>query len=80
MQVYSEACRPVVEAAVDGFNGTVFAYGVTSSGKTHTITVRLGWDDDTWHSAVTKADHLSPAGAGYPARPRLCATDAGGCL
>ena len=39
MQVYQEACKPVVESALDGFNGTVFAYGVTSSGKMHTITV-----------------------------------------
>ena len=79
MQVYTEACRPVVEAAVDGFNGTVFAYGVTSSGKTHTITVR---QDETKppHSAMANAHHLKSSGAGYPARPRLCATDAGGRL
>ncbi|XP_072958189.1 kinesin-like protein KIN-7K, chloroplastic isoform X1 [Typha angustifolia] len=35
--VYDVAARPVVKAAMEGINGTVFAYGVTSSGKTHTM-------------------------------------------
>ncbi len=30
--------KPIVSAVMDGFNGTVFAYGQTSSGKTHTMT------------------------------------------
>ncbi|KAJ0252458.1 Kinesin-like protein KIN-7D [Hirschfeldia incana] len=37
MDVYDVAARPVVNAAMEGVNGTVFAYGVTSSGKTHTM-------------------------------------------
>ncbi|CAN4118076.1 unnamed protein product [Withania somnifera] len=36
-EVYEVAARPVVKAAMGGINGTVFAYGVTSSGKTHTM-------------------------------------------
>ncbi|XP_015158271.1 kinesin-related protein 11 isoform X3 [Solanum tuberosum] len=36
-EVYEVAARPVVQAAMEGINGTVFAYGVTSSGKTHTM-------------------------------------------
>ncbi|GAB4859721.1 hypothetical protein Ancab_011199 [Ancistrocladus abbreviatus] len=36
-KVYEVAARPVVKAAMEGVNGTVFAYGVTSSGKTHTM-------------------------------------------
>ncbi|CAL5212425.1 unnamed protein product [Lathyrus oleraceus] len=36
-EVYEVAGRPVVKAAMEGVNGTVFAYGVTSSGKTHTM-------------------------------------------
>ncbi|EYU18637.1 hypothetical protein MIMGU_mgv1a000444mg [Erythranthe guttata] len=35
--VYSARTRDIVAAAVRGFNGTVFAYGQTSSGKTHTM-------------------------------------------
>ncbi|KAI5068078.1 hypothetical protein GOP47_0016423 [Adiantum capillus-veneris] len=36
-QVYDSAARLVVRGAMQGVNGTVFAYGVTSSGKTHTM-------------------------------------------
>ncbi|XP_009784122.1 kinesin-like protein KIN-7D, mitochondrial isoform X1 [Nicotiana sylvestris] len=36
-EVYEVAARPVVKAAMEGIHGTVFAYGVTSSGKTHTM-------------------------------------------
>lgn len=43
-EVYEVAARPVVKSAMEGVNGTVFAYGVTSSGKTHTM----------------HGDHLSP--------------------
>ena len=35
--VYQIAARPIVEAVMQGFNGTVFAYGQTSSGKTFTM-------------------------------------------
>ncbi|KAK4412869.1 Kinesin-like protein KIN-7O [Sesamum alatum] len=35
--VYRARTRDIVAAAVRGFNGTVFAYGQTSSGKTHTM-------------------------------------------
>lgn len=42
-EVYDGLAAPVVEAALGGFNATVFAYGQTSSGKTHSM---LGTDDD----------------------------------
>ncbi|KAH7298031.1 hypothetical protein KP509_25G024300 [Ceratopteris richardii] len=35
--VYDVAAMNVVRGAMDGINGTVFAYGVTSSGKTYTM-------------------------------------------
>ncbi|CAK7346954.1 unnamed protein product [Dovyalis caffra] len=35
--VYDVAAQRVVSGAMQGINGTVFAYGVTSSGKTHTM-------------------------------------------
>ncbi|OEL25558.1 Kinesin-like protein KIN-7E, chloroplastic [Dichanthelium oligosanthes] len=37
--VYDVAAQHVVSGAMQGINGTVFAYGVTSSGKTHTMHV-----------------------------------------
>ncbi|XP_078048856.1 uncharacterized protein LOC144476123 [Augochlora pura] len=35
--IFESVARPVMESALDGYNGTVFAYGQTASGKTHTI-------------------------------------------
>lgn len=35
--MFDNIVRPIVDAAVNGFNGTVFAYGQTSSGKTYTM-------------------------------------------
>eukprot|EP00898_Chlorokybus_atmophyticus_P000674 jgi/Chlat1/1607/Chrsp125S01868 len=36
-RVYDVAALDVIWGAMDGLNGTIFAYGVTSSGKTHTM-------------------------------------------
>lgn len=35
--LYKSKIAPVVRAAVEGYNATVFAYGQTGSGKTHTM-------------------------------------------
>ncbi|CEP23379.1 KIP3 [Cyberlindnera jadinii] len=35
--VYEETARPLLDSVLDGFNATVFAYGATGCGKTHTI-------------------------------------------
>jgi kinesin family protein 5 len=37
-EVFEIAAKPIVESVLQGFNGTVFAYGQTSSGKTFTMT------------------------------------------
>ena len=39
-QVYRTVAAAAVAAPLDGIDGTIFAYGVTSSGKTHTMMVR----------------------------------------
>ncbi|CAL1385826.1 unnamed protein product [Linum trigynum] len=36
-EIYKARTRDIVTAAIRGFNGTVFAYGQTNSGKTHTM-------------------------------------------
>jgi hypothetical protein len=36
-ELYTSVCSKVVSSVVNGINGTVFAYGQTSSGKTHTM-------------------------------------------
>ena len=35
--VYERTTEDIIKKVVGGFNGTVFAYGQTSSGKTHTM-------------------------------------------
>jgi hypothetical protein len=41
-QLYDGTFRPIVEAVLQGYNGTVFAYGQTGSGKTYTMTGERG--------------------------------------
>ncbi|KAE8630706.1 hypothetical protein XENTR_v10000928 [Xenopus tropicalis] len=36
-QVYQEIAVPIIQSALQGYNGTIFAYGQTSSGKTYTM-------------------------------------------
>ena len=35
--VYFDTAATMIESTVAGFNATIFAYGQTSSGKTHTM-------------------------------------------
>ncbi|KAF5121782.1 hypothetical protein DV113_004729 [Geotrichum candidum] len=36
-EVYANTTRPLLDSVLDGYNATVFAYGATGCGKTHTI-------------------------------------------
>lgn len=36
--VYEATTKPLLDSVIDGYNATVFAYGATGCGKTHTIT------------------------------------------
>ncbi|XP_073702130.1 kinesin heavy chain [Garra rufa] len=40
-QVYETCAKQIVKDVLDGYNGTIFAYGQTSSGKTHTMEGQL---------------------------------------
>ncbi|KAL7411001.1 P-loop containing nucleoside triphosphate hydrolase protein [Mrakia frigida] len=53
MKVYETSVRSLVLGAVDGVDGTVFAYGATGSGKTHTLTGNLS-DPGIIHLATEK--------------------------
>lgn len=35
--LYERSARPIVQAVMEGFNGTIFAYGQTGTGKTFTM-------------------------------------------
>ncbi|GBN99966.1 Kinesin heavy chain [Araneus ventricosus] len=48
-KVYSEAAKAIVKDVLMGYNGTIFAYGQTSSGKTHTMEGVLG---DSVHQGI----------------------------
>uniref|UniRef100_A0A672LCR3 Kinesin-like protein n=1 Tax=Sinocyclocheilus grahami TaxID=75366 RepID=A0A672LCR3_SINGR len=39
-QVYNTCAKQIVKDVLDGYNGTIFAYGQTSSGKTYTMEVK----------------------------------------
>ncbi|XP_001360474.3 kinesin heavy chain [Drosophila persimilis] len=41
-KVYNEAAKSIVTDVLAGYNGTIFAYGQTSSGKTHTMEGVIG--------------------------------------
>lgn len=43
-RVYEVVAKPVVESVLDGYNGTVLAYGQTGTGKTYTLG-QLGEED-----------------------------------
>jgi len=47
VQVYTNAAKRVVESGLDGINGTIFAYGQTSSGKTYSMgsIMKMGFQD-----------------------------------
>ena len=36
-QIYDKVAEKVMEGALDGYNGTIFAYGQTGAGKTFTM-------------------------------------------
>lgn len=44
-QVYNSAAKNIVKDVLMGYNGTIFAYGQTSSGKTHTMEGVIGDPD-----------------------------------
>ncbi|KAG8228748.1 hypothetical protein J437_LFUL009670 [Ladona fulva] len=41
--VYNEIARPIVSKVLEGYNGTIFAYGQTGTGKT--FTMQGDWED-----------------------------------
>lgn len=45
-EVYAST-RPFIKAALEGYNSTIFAYGQTGTGKTHTILGVNSWGQDT---------------------------------
>lgn len=44
--IYDDCARPIVDAVLEGFNGTIFAYGQTGTGKTYTMEGDISSEED----------------------------------
>ncbi|KAK6920253.1 Kinesin motor domain [Dillenia turbinata] len=53
-RVYEVVAKPVVESVLDGYNGTVMAYGQTGTGKTYTLG-RLGEEDNSARGIMVRS-------------------------
>ncbi|KAK1570833.1 hypothetical protein Q3G72_007754 [Acer saccharum] len=53
-RVYEVVAKPVVESVLNGYNGTIMAYGQTGTGKTYTVG-RLGKDDASERGIMVRA-------------------------
>ncbi|PWA74937.1 armadillo repeat-containing kinesin-like protein 1 [Artemisia annua] len=66
MRVYEAVAKPVVEGVLNGYNGTIMAYGQTGTGKTFTLG-KLGKDDASERGIMVRAleDIISGASPAY---------------
>ncbi|KAL8090383.1 hypothetical protein AgCh_039743 [Apium graveolens] len=53
-RIYEVVAKPVVESVLEGYNGTIMAYGQTGTGKTYTLG-RLGEDDASERGIMVRA-------------------------
>ncbi|KAL2555544.1 Armadillo/beta-catenin repeat family protein/kinesin motor family protein [Forsythia ovata] len=53
-RVYEVVAKPVVESVLDGYNGTIMAYGQTGTGKTYTLG-SLGKEDASERGIMVRA-------------------------
>mmetsp|Transcript_10295 Transcript_10295/g.22959 ORF Transcript_10295/g.22959 Transcript_10295/m.22959 type:complete len:863 (+) Transcript_10295:48-2636(+) len=51
--VFETTAMPIVDSVLQGYNGTVFAYGQTGTGKTHTMEGQ--WDPPTLRGIIPRA-------------------------
>ncbi|XP_061602756.1 kinesin-like protein KIF3B [Cololabis saira] len=55
--LYDESVRPLIDSVLAGFNGTIFAYGQTGTGKTYTM--QGAWRDPEKRGVIPNAfDHI----------------------
>ncbi|XP_028253316.1 kinesin-like protein KIF3C [Parambassis ranga] len=56
-ELYDESVRPLIDSVLAGFNGTIFAYGQTGTGKTYTM--QGAWRDPEKRGVIPNAfDHI----------------------
>ncbi|XP_008311549.1 kinesin-like protein KIF3C [Cynoglossus semilaevis] len=55
--LYDESVRPLIDSVLEGFNGTIFAYGQTGTGKTYTM--QGAWLDPEKRGVIPNSfDHI----------------------
>ncbi|XP_053736266.1 kinesin-like protein KIF3C [Synchiropus splendidus] len=55
--LYDESVRPLIDSVLEGFNGTIFAYGQTGTGKTYTM--QGAWLEPEKRGVIPNAfDHI----------------------
>ncbi|KAH8255077.1 hypothetical protein KR038_010509 [Drosophila bunnanda] len=60
--IYNEMCYSLVESIIEGYNGTIFAYGQTGCGKTHTMQGTGNMDNTMSDGIIPKCfDHIFEA-------------------
>ncbi|XP_050680561.1 kinesin-like protein Klp61F [Leptidea sinapis] len=50
VEIYQEVVSPLIEEVLAGYNCTVFAYGQTGTGKTHTMVGEPASNETTWQN------------------------------
>lgn len=50
MEVYQQVVSPLIQEVLCGYNCTVFAYGQTGTGKTHTMVGENAGDEQDWQN------------------------------
>lgn len=60
-EVYDHVARPVVLSCMEGYNGTIFAYGQTGTGKTHTMEGVIGGPTELQGIIPNCFDHIFEA-------------------
>ena len=58
--IFTQIARPIADSCMEGYNGTIFAYGQTGAGKTFTIqgpTVQVNGEDQMMMSGKDGGDY-----------------------
>ncbi|KAM8702786.1 hypothetical protein ACLKA7_005144 [Drosophila subpalustris] len=57
--IYNDMCYSLVESTLEGYNGTIFAYGQTGCGKTHTMQGEGSLEDAANNGIIQRCfDHI----------------------
>jgi kinesin family protein 6/9 len=58
IDIYKHSAQRIVDTALEGYNGCIFAYGQTGAGKTHTMTGNLDGGSSNYGISAQAAVHL----------------------